>query len=222
MDEYLDGRRDEKVYRIVYEHFIPAISSSEHYKAALTTRLTNPAYNKELFTKSDEAFTLLLLENYFERWMDIYKENGGHIPTARGSRKKVNQSQVRPKYTSGGNVYQEGTSNSERILTARGKGWDIAGIKRYNELFERVEADRKKCPLFIKRWLKDKRESKEEIKKAKPRKTKEIVLPRSELGEEEFDLEQEMAAMNTSQTKKEEQSFSSEENESDQSTIVPV
>ena len=34
------------------------------------------------------------------------------------------------------------------------KGWSDCGIKRFNELFDQVKADRKNFPNFVKDWVK--------------------------------------------------------------------
>ena len=89
--------------------------------------------------------------------MDIYKKEGG-IPWRRvGSRKKKQpDSEVKPKYTSGGLVYK----NSKDV---KGKGWQDDGILRYNDLFGFVEEDRKNNELFMSRYLESKREKEGEF-----------------------------------------------------------
>ena len=77
LEEYLQGRRITSVYMIVYDHFIPCVSTSKAYKESIRERLVEVEDNSELFTMSDEAFTLLILENYYDRWMDIYTKQGG-------------------------------------------------------------------------------------------------------------------------------------------------
>ena len=151
LEEYLEGRTLPSAYRIVYEMFIPSIASSETFKMQMGQRMRNEKDTRELYTKSDEAFTLLLLENYYDRWMDIYQNHGGRPPVNRGSRKKCFESKVRPKYTAGGNVYDEQGGKASSCGMRKGKGWDISGIRRYNELFDQVEADRNNHPLFVKR-----------------------------------------------------------------------
>ena len=157
LQEYLQGRKLTSVYMIVYDKFIPCIASSKFYKESVRERLLDKNNNSELFTQSDEAFTLLVLENYFHRWMDIYKKEDG-IPRRRvGSRKKKQpDSEVKPKYTSGGLVYK----NSKDV---KGKGWQDDGILRYNDLFGFVEEDRKNNELFMSRYLESKREKEGEF-----------------------------------------------------------
>lgn len=198
-----------ELYKIVYESFIPAVATTDFYKQHLKVRMSNLTDNRELFTVSDEAFTLLLLENYYDRWMDIFMKFGAEPPPNRGSKKKVFQSKVKPKYTRGGNVYSgeayEGdTGSGEGGLPSmnnagKGKGWTNAGITRFNVLFKEVKQDRINCPLFVKRFLNEKRESKEEVETSKPKKRKEVVIPLDDLGE---DLD-EFADLDVASTKQE-------------------
>jgi hypothetical protein len=148
LEEFLNLRFDFEVYKIVYEHFIPAISSSSYYKEEMETRMSNAADNRELFSKSDEAFALLLLENYYDRWTDIFKKSDGKILThIRGREKKIN-SNVRPRYTSGGNIYMSSDSSVANAKVEKGKGWNLEGYKRFNVLFDKVLEDRKKSTFY--------------------------------------------------------------------------
>ena len=81
----------------------------------------------------------------------------------------------------------------------KGKGWTNAGITRFNVLFKEVKQDRINCPLFVKRFLNEKRESKEEVETSKPKKRKEVVIPLDDLGE---DLD-EFADLDVASTKQE-------------------
>ena len=174
--EYLRGRSQTHTYSIVYGKFIPCIASTKVYKEKIRERILEKDDNTELFTKSDEAFTLLLLENYYDRWMDIYKHNGGITRRKLGSRRKKEvQSEVKPKYTSGGVVY-----NSRK--EAKGKGWKNDCISCYNDLFAIVENDRLNNALFMSRFLEAQRNKEEEFVQRRSMKEKTIVLPRCDLG----------------------------------------
>ena len=96
---------------------------------------------------SDEAFALLLLENNFNRWIDMGK-TGNWL-----------YSDVHPLYTSGGNVKQTPKPNNvvkssskknfpnlgtnlSTPSTAKYQGWSNKGIKRFNYLFDQIETER--------------------------------------------------------------------------------
>jgi hypothetical protein len=74
---------------------------------------------------SDEAFTILLLENNFECWCNMVT-------------KKVSSStKMIHKYTNGGS--SKGANASSR----RFKGWSKEGLRCFNKLYDLVEEDRK-------------------------------------------------------------------------------
>lgn len=221
LKEYIEGRVEDEIYNVVYSTFIPAVSTTEYYKYNLAVRMRSTSDYRELFTKSDEAFTLLLLENYYDRWIDIYKRHGGEPPTSRGTRKKKFQSQIQPRYTRGGNIYEEpdGSSNQDTDTLPkikRGKGWTNEGIERYNELFKQVGADRANNPLFIKRFLKAKKAEKDVVEDLTPKKVKNIVIPIDELGDDMDAFDNMEASPKNGKTGKSNGSVSSE-SESDHS-----
>ena len=176
IEDYCEGRKNAQVYKTVYESFIPCIASYQVYRTELDKRLVNGENDSELYTHSDEAFTLLLLENNFDRWMDIYQRHDGRpSPDIGSGKKKKFTSDVCPKYTYGGIVY------SKEKSVSNSKGWTKEGIERFNELFDRVNQDRKLNPLFVKRWLREKRAEKSNTKTARKKSNQDIVLPRDEL-----------------------------------------
>jgi hypothetical protein len=176
LSEVLEGRKLQETYSLVYSKFLPRIASARNYKEEMRARLEDPNNNSELFTHSDEAFTLVVLENYWDRWIDECKDG---MPRARiGSRRKKEvKSNVEPKYTSGGLIYDDGKRQNP------GKGWKEKGIKRYNELLHFVIEDRKKNQeLFLKRFLDSQRKERESfLETRRPVATRERVIPISEM-----------------------------------------
>ena len=90
-----------------------------------------------VFKISDEAFALLMIENYFERWVQIAKEeeksgkkkkNRDNEKTAEETRKR--RREMKGKYTSSSAGYVYG-------------GWDSEGIEHYNKLCIMVKELRK-------------------------------------------------------------------------------
>jgi hypothetical protein len=108
---------------------------------------------EKIVTKSDEAFALLLYENYIDKWKtqgniegnedeqyedceeeDNKKEDDDDSVHSAGSQKmKTISKAVRGKYT----CHNNGTMKYE--------GWSDQGMTRFNELFDLVKKDRK-CP----------------------------------------------------------------------------
>jgi hypothetical protein len=71
---------------------------------------------------SDEAYTLLLLENVYEKWLKIKQHQQP------GEKRTI----VKGKYTDP----EKGASNEKY------KGWTVDGIKRYNQLYQKVQHNR--------------------------------------------------------------------------------
>jgi hypothetical protein len=71
----------------------------------------------------DEACALLLVENSYDRWTDIYNQTGGIPKQRRGDRTRECDSDIASLYTHGGIKY---------VLhqTTKKKGWTDQGIER--------------------------------------------------------------------------------------------
>jgi hypothetical protein len=87
----------------------------------------------EVATPSDEALTLLLIENSIHRWTREFE-----VREEKGDQHQIKEDELLPtKYTSAGyNKRQKG-------LTKRYKGWTQAGIQRFNEILDQVKEDRR-------------------------------------------------------------------------------
>ena len=141
MDEFCKkGRKNKEAYRVFYKRFVPAVVGPDLYRQRV--RDNNEA---EPSTASDEAFALLLLENNYERWVDIYVKSKGIPIQRRGDRTKRIDSDIQPKYTRGGIKF------SGDKVTNKTKGWTNEGIQRFNILYQYVRNDRLRRKGFIKR-----------------------------------------------------------------------
>jgi hypothetical protein len=63
------GRRNTKMYEIFFDNFLPCVIK----KSVFDRQVCVAKNDKTLCTVSDEAFALLLLENSFDCWIDIYR-----------------------------------------------------------------------------------------------------------------------------------------------------
>ena len=171
MSAFLKGRKQEKVYSVFFDRFVCCITGKTWFKSKIKEESSD---QQEICTASDEAFTLLLLENSYERWADIYKNTGGRPIPLRGIKNCQWQSDVKTKYTDGGIQYSS-TDTHDRV----GKGWSTEGIKRFNELFEQVKQDQKEHPEFVKIFIENK---KKQITGTKRK--REVVMARHELWED--------------------------------------
>jgi hypothetical protein len=122
-----------------------------------------------LCTVTDEAFTLVTIENNYNRWVDIVKRNKYSFPKpSKKNEPKQFLSNERPRFTSGGNVYTE--DESENSLKT--KGWTTEGINRYNSLYQKVTKDRENHPEFLLNFIKEERAQSESNKVGKRPKPK--------------------------------------------------
>ncbi len=164
MDEFLEGRTYPSI-SVLFQHFVPCVVGKKKFKAKMTEHLTHDA---GICSVSDEAFTLLLLENQYDRWKDIYHQRKTRAPAEllgrMERRKRKWESDVNPKYTEGGIRYSDG-----RKMTH--KGWREAGIVRFNELCAKVHRDRTEHPQevvgpLLEWWRELNQGSKQKVKEA--------------------------------------------------------
>ena len=128
--QVLELRQNRQAYTWFCEKLLRCVVGTRAWdKACAHERLSSYA------TITDEAFALLVFENNFSRWVDMY--NKGNSKT----------SDVQPKWTNGGKSAKNGRSKMCG-------GWDVDGIKRYNTLFCKVEKDREDNPAFEDAFLK--------------------------------------------------------------------
>lgn len=95
-------------------------------------------------TESDEAFSLLLLENSEQRWKRYHerccqgKENrrGGDSEEDTGNKKNKDKNNVPTKYTT------LGVGGTYKGYTKKNNGWTMEGIQRFNAIHMQVHKDR--------------------------------------------------------------------------------
>jgi len=150
LSQFLQGRKCEMVFRLGLERFVPCVVGRRLYKKRLRIF---PKKDSALFTASDEAFMLLLLENSWSRWLDIYHNAPDDSTSSRTGclqpRKWKFVSDEPTLYTTGGIRYMHGKESRST------NGWTSEGIKRYNELFRMVKRDRAERPGVFKEWVEE-------------------------------------------------------------------
>lgn len=166
MNDFLQLRSRPTSYMVFCKHFLKCVTRKTKFDSNIKTAKT---YN-DVCTVSDEAFALLLLENSWDRWCDLYAKDPTSLLPKRGGRQRDDRllSAVKTKYTQGGHKYFASGDGSTTGSTSSksGKGWSLEGMLRYNELFDLVEADRVGNPEFLDLLLDEMKES-----KAKPKKS---------------------------------------------------
>ena len=89
---------------------------------------------------SDEAFTYLLLENSWQRWTEIFDRKKDKVFAKRFTKKKIWESDTPAKYCTGGIIFNKKENKRPE------RGWNTAGMHRYNKLFQFVKKNRKQYP----------------------------------------------------------------------------
>ena len=143
MQDLLEGRKNVEAYSFFWDKFAPILEK----KSTFMANLTSAKADKDLLCIASEAFGLLVLENQWDRWVDVYEKSGGRIFIRGNVKIKEVKSDVQPKYTRGG------LKNGSRREIGTGKGWSAEGIVRFNQLLLMVHQDRENNPNFIDIWI---------------------------------------------------------------------
>ena len=154
MERFLVLREDKDLYSDFYDYFIKSIVGYSKFTSSVYSRTSTS--DRDIASVSDEAFTLVLLENSYDRWMDIMKNNNweepGKIHGVKSNKDRTSVSNVTTLYTSGGIFY-----TTDGVAKAKpSKGWSADGITHYNELYYKVKTDRELHPEFITEYLQTK------------------------------------------------------------------
>ena len=161
MDEFLQLRENKDLYEEFYRYFLKPVVGKANYVERIMDHATRK--EKDVSTVSDEAFALLLMENCYDRCVDLFISNNFCAPSiqrgVRSNHERSKGSEVKTKYTSGGIFYK--TKDDEGNLVRRpeaNKGWSREGIQRFNELHTLVGKDRSNNHAFFKKFLKAERD----------------------------------------------------------------
>ena len=97
-------RTNEKMFCEFYEFMIvPMIGRAAFFNLVQTK---GKVRNDALATSSDEAFALVILENYYDCWKDVATKNNFKLPPrmhrCKSNKERAGTSNVTAKYTTGG------------------------------------------------------------------------------------------------------------------------
>lgn len=139
---------NQEAFETVLQHFAPCVVGKTLYRK----RLQMARKEEDLWTVSDEAFVYLVLENTYDRWLDIFSQNhqANKSPPTLGTERRW-FSDVPTKFTEGGMKYSEGAIRQQDKGVAR--GWSKAGLERYNKLFRGVKKERMANPRLFREWI---------------------------------------------------------------------
>jgi hypothetical protein len=150
LNDFLEMRRNNAAYTVFYSTFLPVVVGRLLLKKLVADKDTV----EEVATISDEALTLLGLENYGAYWEDIFTRCKGDVrPYAKGQEMpEEHKSTVPTRYT----VSSNPDANSDK--EGSNKVWSGDGIQRFNLLRQGVIHDRAAHPEFLPKWLADERD----------------------------------------------------------------
>ena len=95
---FLGGRTNVAAYRLFLEAFVSNIVGQMVFRR----RMHASDGKTEIFTVSDEALALLLIENNEDRWIDVYEKPKDVNLTTRTKKGEIWSSSVPAKFTQGG------------------------------------------------------------------------------------------------------------------------
>jgi hypothetical protein len=135
--------REKKAFLWFYGTFLECVCGLKQWGMHKSTQLVSQASSSatkhgKLVTVSDEAFALLLFDNYNEKWLKAFQQEEQQrqletpaIPQPRsGDREQSKKDRVKGKYT------------AQRTGHCKYGGWSREGMARYNEFYHLVKADR--------------------------------------------------------------------------------
>jgi hypothetical protein len=120
MKQFLETRENPGgAYDLFCNHFLQCVVGRRNWRAGVEAKEV-----RDVATMTDEALCLLLLENSWDKWVDMAVN-------------KTGKSDVESKFTSGGIG-----KNSKKYM-----GWSRDGLKRFNTLRSQIESERRNARL---------------------------------------------------------------------------
>lgn len=113
-------------------YYVGAVIGLRHFEKHKCRKLY-----REYVSVSDEAFAILTLENNWERWMEMARQDDwttAAVPTK--------WTVTRDRTASAAKKAQNRESETGNPQARRYRGWSAQGINRYNQLFDQIEAER--------------------------------------------------------------------------------
>ena len=91
-------QKNTTLYEIFLDHFLPCVIIKSVYDCQVCVA-TN---DRTLCTVSNKAFPLLLLENSFDGWVEIYQLQKGEVTLKQGQKCHESESDIPTKFTKSG------------------------------------------------------------------------------------------------------------------------
>ena len=87
--------------------------------------VANAESDDDITTISNEAFVLIVLENNWDQWLEIFRMNDGNLVSSHGRGKRHTKCNIQPKYTQVGGI----SSMQEEESVDMDNGWTNEGIE---------------------------------------------------------------------------------------------
>jgi len=186
LEKFIKGREKNSHYELFLRTFVKPVVGINTWNEKLKKPDTTP---NNLFSKSDEAFAMIVLDNNYEYWSELFIENGNSIPSSNRKR-KMNESNngkdltKKPKYTDSYLFNKKSSSGKQ------GKGWSEDGINKFNQYCRQCFEDRSNFPTLNKNFLKKEQErlfQKQNSKNVKKTKKVAVMPDRDSLFDDDDD-----------------------------------
>ena len=158
-------------------YYVGAVIGLRHFEKQKCRKLY-----REYVSVSDEAFAILTLENNWERWMEMARQDDwttAAVPTK--------WTVTRDRTASAAKKAQNRESETGNPQARRYRGWSAQGINRYNQLFDQIEAEREtsRATTFednlLRHFQREEAESNSKKRGGVPKEAPPMPIPRHEL-----------------------------------------
>jgi flagellar hook-basal body complex protein FliE len=119
LDQIVKARSNIEDFTMFCKQFLSCVIYKQEFKKCKADKLV-----KDIVTASDKAFVMVGFENYIDRWTD----------QANDPREEKVDTWRKPKFT-------DRHKANKGLDTTDLNGWNTAGINRFNELFDIVQAN---------------------------------------------------------------------------------
>ena len=186
VEDFLDAKRNNKnCYGVFFTYFLPCITGKTNWGI----NLISASKDADVASVTDEAYALLALDNYWNVWCDLHKNNQSN------DKRKRNKTNVQTKYT------YENMDKKHRAIKYGNRGWSYDGIRKFNNLVHEVKRDRVDNKKFFQEWCLQQNRAKE--KRTRKQQPSLHLLPMDDLfsGDEDDKSDNEEVEKHASSTK---------------------
>ena len=121
MEGFAEGRHNKECYELHFTRFVPHLKK----KAIWNRKLNKAKEDRDMIAISSEAFGLLLLENQWKWWLEMFEWSPGKVGSV-----KINESLLKyPKFTRSAFPNKEGKDDDSKSQIGVNRGWSAEGSR---------------------------------------------------------------------------------------------